>query len=286
MSYFKHMPATIYRGDYSGQIITALDITVRAKILEYIKDSGGTVVDYIIRDGERPEHLAHRVYGHPEYHWVNLLYNEIHDPFFEWPISNHDVENLVDSRYTGRAYFIDLNKATAEQADFYFEPGTATLKGGLTATITEWDPNLYKIVVDSDSPGEASVSLNSSITQTRSDGRTVSAVIKRVVSDNRYAVHHFVNQDTDEVVDHHIVKTDPTVRYDLGAQDSVENSSIIQRYVSGSAEIVALDDMTVTIKTNYQYEIEKNDSRRKIKVMRPEFVDVVVNDLKKAFAGA
>lgn len=286
MSYFKHMPATIYRGDQEGQLITALDITVRAKILEYIRDSAGTVVDYIIRDGERPEHLAHRVYGESEYHWINLLYNEIHDPLFEWPLSSHELEKMVDTNYPGRAYFIDANEAFARQSNFYFEAGSAKI-GNLSATIIGWEPNLYKIVVDIDSPGEASVPKNSKIIQVRSDGKEVSATIERVVSENKYSVHHFVDQDTNRIVDHHAVNNDTTLLEDLGPSSSgeiVENISIIQRYVLGE-NIIPLDNMTIVSKSNYEHEIERNDAKRTIKVMRPEFVDTVVRDLQKVFLG-
>ena len=298
MAYFKYMPTTYYKGDYSGQFIRGTDITVRARILEFIENAAGSVVDYNIRDGERPEHLAHRVYGNPEYHWVNLLYNEIHDPYFEWPMSSKELETLVEKKYEGRTYFVDLKKAMAQYTDFYFEEGTATVKGVLTATITRWDSNMYKLVVNSDSPGTSSSIEGSQIVQTRADGKTVSATILRVVDDNRYAAHHFINQDTNEIVDHHLVNADPYVVQDLGYANigtTVSSLSILERYtgyidnstnsyVSG-VEVINLDEKTVSLVTNYDYEISINEAKRKIKVMRPEYVDFVVKDLQKVFIG-
>ena len=287
MSYFKYMPTIGYRGDTSGQFVTAVDLTVRARILEYIQDSATTVVDYNIRDGERPEHLAHRVYGRPEYHWINLLYNEIHNPFFEWPMSSSELEKMVDETYVGKSYFVDLNEASARHTNVYFEAGEATLSTGATATITAWDSNLYKIVVDSDSPGSASVDNGATITQTRSDGSTIVAIIKRVVDDNRYAVHDFVDEDTQDVVDHHLINADKTVEFDLGPAgvgETVTNLSILQRYLEGS-ERIPLDDKTVVIRTNYEYEIDRNEKKRAIKVLRPEFVEIIVKDFQKVFFG-
>lgn len=293
MSYFKHLPAIKYRTGEDGRHIDALDITTRAKILDYVKNSAGTVLDYIIRDGERPEHLSHRVYGKPEYHWINLLYNEIHDPFFEWPLNSKDLEIMVERKYAGRAYFIDLKDALNVNPDFYLEVGDATLRlsgdsSPKSVKIGEWNPNLYKIVVSAESPSSSVITQGSIITQTRSDGKTVSAEIRRVVDDDRYAVHHFVNEETNEIVDHHIVNNDASVLFDLGLasiSEVVELSSIIQRYVVGGSEKINLDNMTISIKTNYDYEIEKNDDRRRIKVLRPELVDTVVKDLKKVFFG-
>jgi hypothetical protein len=37
------------------------------------------------------------------------------------------------------------------------------------------------------------------------------------------------------------------------------------------------------IVTNIQYEEEKNDSKRKIKVMRPEYIDPVLRDFRRLF---
>jgi hypothetical protein len=287
MSYFRFMPVTSYRGENSGQYMSSVDITVRARILEYIQNSASTVVDYDIQDGERPEHLSHRIYGNPEYHWINLLYNEIHDPFFEWPMSNSELDVMVEKNYQGKSYFIDLNEASSQYTDVYFEVGAATLEDGEPVTITEWDANLYRVGVDSNSPGSATVSLGATLSQTRSDGSIISVTIKRVVDDNRYAVHDFVNADTGEVVDYHLVNADPTVATDLGADgvgDTVTNLSILQRYLEG-AEQIPLDEKTVVIRTNYEYEISRNEQRRKIKVLRPEFVDIIVNDLKKVFFG-
>ena len=287
MSYFKYMPTIGYMGDTSGQFVTAVDLTVRARILEYIQDSATTVVDYNIRDGERPEHLAHRVYGRPEYHWINLLYNEIHNPFFEWPMSSSELEKMVDETYVGKSYFVDLNEASARHTNVYFEAGEATLSTGATATITAWDSNLYKIVVDSDSPGSASVDNGATITQTRSDGSTIVAIIKRVVDDNRYAVHDFVDEDTQDVVDHHLINADKTVEFDLGPAgvgETVTNLSILQRYLEGS-ERIPLDDKTVVIRTNYEYEMDRNEKKRAIKVLRPEFVEIIVKDFQKVFFG-
>lgn len=286
MSYFRHMPVTFYRGDASGQYVSALDISVRAKIVDYVKNSAGTVVDYNIRDGERPEHLAHRVYGNPEYHWVNLLYNEIHDPFFEWPMSNLELQKMVDRTYVGKAYFIDLPLAQSTQNDFYFEAGSATVNGS-SANILSWDPNLYRVVVDSNSPGTSSMSDGSIISQQRADGKRVEATIRRVVDDNRYAVHHFVYVDTNETVDHHLFNDQSTVLADLGqagASEVVSNVGVLQRYLNGE-EVIETADRTIRIKTNIEHEIERNDSKRRIKVMRPEFVEIVVKDLKRVFFG-
>lgn len=286
MSYFRHMPVTFYRGDASGQYVSALDISVRAKIVDYVKNSAGTVLDYNIRDGERPEHLAHRVYGNPEYHWVNLLYNEIHDPFFEWPMSNLELQTMVDRTYVGKAYFIDLPLAQSTQNDFYFEAGSATVNGNNT-TVLSWDPNLYKLVVDPNSPGTSSVSDGSIISQRRADGKRVEATIRRVVDDNRYAVHHFVDVDTNETMDHHLFNDQSTVLSDLGqagASEVVSNVGVLQRYLNGE-EVIETADRTIKIKTNIEHEIERNDSKRRIKVMRPEFVEIVVKDLKRVFFG-
>lgn len=51
------------------------------------------VYEYYIKDGENPDRLAYNLYGSIEYWWVNLLVNNIHDPFYDWPMDDKVLRN-------------------------------------------------------------------------------------------------------------------------------------------------------------------------------------------------
>jgi hypothetical protein len=290
MSYFKNFPTLFYEGDYKRQLVTALDITIRAKIIDLISNTQGSVVEYDIDDGERPEHIAHRVYGKPDYHWTILMYNEIHDPFFEWPMSSYDLMQYVDEKYKGVAYFIDMKTASSQYPkDLWFEVGPATINE-IPIDITDWNPNLFKITASEDAPQNSSFTSSEKkiLTQTRSDGRVLSVEVKRIVDSNIYAVHHFIDEDTKAIVDHHLLNSDYSVQRDLGENNigyEIVNLSFLDRYVYNSNDIIPLSDRTILPITNINYEIDLNDKKRKIKVMRPQYVDIIVKDMKKVLLG-
>lgn len=54
---------------------------------------------YRISDGERPEHVADKLYGRPEYHWTILLLNDIIDPYSDWMIPQKSLDRYIEEKY-------------------------------------------------------------------------------------------------------------------------------------------------------------------------------------------
>ena len=110
MAYFSNMTVFNYPFVVNGrtEYISSRNIMVRAKFLDYFKNTQAAYLDYTVRDGERPETLAHRVYGSSDLHWVILLFNEILDPLFTFPLSTNDLAAAVDKKYSGVTLFVDL----------------------------------------------------------------------------------------------------------------------------------------------------------------------------------
>ena len=90
-------------------------------------------------------------------------------------------------------------------------------------------------------------------------------------------MHHFIDVDTGEIVDHHAL-------FRTGTNQLLESNLIIRYAVYGN-EIETIVGKTYASVTNYQHEIEENESRRKIRLMRPELIDVVIKDMRKVFGG-
>jgi hypothetical protein len=295
MPYFSNMPTLDYPLKINGKtvLINARNILVRAKIIDRIKSTQAAYLNYTIRDGERPETLAARVYGQPDLHWVVLLFNEILDPLFEWPLSSNDLESAVNTKYTGKTLFIDLKRVNFERGgivsrakeELWFEVGGTVTQGNAEGKVLAWDPNLYKIVIEQTSGTNFSTTPSVTNPQSeymdlihrRSDGVVLYAPIGRVVDDNRYAVHHFEDSETGEVVDHHSILTT--------ANGELVDSSVMEFYAVYSNELIRLPNRDVVAVSNYQHEIASNDSKRNIKMMRPELIDLVIKDMRKIFGG-
>ena len=110
--YFSSFPYTFYSLDdaASAQLIT--NIGIRAKFSEEIKNQYGLYDEYDIKDGETPELVADKFYSNPQLHWIVLMYNDITDPRFEWPLTTNHVIKYVNGKYansTGTHHFEDGN---------------------------------------------------------------------------------------------------------------------------------------------------------------------------------
>lgn len=95
--YFKKFPKIVYN-DY---IIT--DFTIRAKIIDRIKNSLGSYSPYIIKDGETPESLAQDFYGNPNHNWIVYLMNDIINPLEDWPMTVEELKQYTEQKY------VDIN---------------------------------------------------------------------------------------------------------------------------------------------------------------------------------
>lgn len=93
MEYFKHFPKVEY-----GQF-KAVDILARAKVREAIRDHLVVYYPYIVRDGDRPDILAHKYYGNPKYTWIIFYANNIIDPLEEWPKTTVEFEAYLTKKY-------------------------------------------------------------------------------------------------------------------------------------------------------------------------------------------
>ena len=51
---------------------------------------------YTIKDGERPETLAEKIYGNQFYDWVILLTNNMVNAQYDWPRTNYEIYKMVE----------------------------------------------------------------------------------------------------------------------------------------------------------------------------------------------
>ena len=107
MSYFSNFPITsIVRDANELTVVQARNILVRAKFSNYIKNNDSLFDDYLISDGEKPETLAYQVYGRSDLHWIILLFNEMINPYYDWPLSQKELDSQLDYKYPGIAVYV------------------------------------------------------------------------------------------------------------------------------------------------------------------------------------
>ena len=98
--YFHNFPEIEYDPTGSGFFNTIQDITTRIKVREWIINNGALFSKYIVSNGDTPEIVAFKEYGSTDYHWVVLLFNQIINNYYGWPLSRRNFDAYVNSKYT------------------------------------------------------------------------------------------------------------------------------------------------------------------------------------------
>jgi hypothetical protein len=82
---------------YNGQDVT--NILGRARLREDILKRGVLFFDYAIQYGERPDNVAMKEYGRSDLDWLVLFANTVIDPYYEWPMTNDQLNGYVANKY-------------------------------------------------------------------------------------------------------------------------------------------------------------------------------------------
>ena len=100
-NYFTNLPKVGYDINGTGKdsflSVTNIMKSVRFKpsILEDITD----YYPYFVKEGERPDIIAHAQYGNIGYAYLIMLVNDIYDPNFDWPLSSQIFEKYIINKY-------------------------------------------------------------------------------------------------------------------------------------------------------------------------------------------
>ena len=211
--FFNYFPKTFYTSNNNSTgIDTVTNIIARFGFEDKLKENESAFYKYTIKDSDTPEIIADKFYGNVERHWIVLLFNNIIDPQYDWPLQSKTLIEYIDKKYSASGYANTAN----------------TLVTGLS-----WAQNIshvqayYKI-----------------ITRTSADGTDI--VEKITVDANTYA---------------NIAAT--SISYTLN------NASSITQTVSKTTE------------SYYDYELDLNEAKREIKLLKKEFVSEVEKEFRR-----
>jgi hypothetical protein len=104
MLYFTPFPTIQYKIPNSTKSIPVTDITRRFSLTDFIRNTNVAFDTYFVQDGERPDSVAYDYYGDVSMDWLILLVNEIHDPYFQWPLSYDELNSYVVDKYGSIEY--------------------------------------------------------------------------------------------------------------------------------------------------------------------------------------
>jgi hypothetical protein len=212
-TFFNYYPKTFYTSNNTTGLESVTNLITRFKFEEGIKQNSAASYKYSIQDGDTPEIIADKYYGDVEKHWVVLLFNDIVDPQFDWPLDSRQIIEYIDKKYAANG------------------AANTTVQSGIAWALSENNVQGYFKI----------------ITTTSFDG--TQKIEKLQVDQNLYA---------------NIAAT--TTSYTTQAGESVT---------------VAVTKETQSF---YNYEINLNESKREIKLLKREFIDAVNKEFKRVIA--
>ena len=209
--FFNYYPKTFYTSNTkSSGLDSVTNIISRFGFEKELKNNSSAFYKYQIKDSDTPEIIASKYYDNSERHWIVLLFNDIIDPQFDWPLENNTLIEFIDTKYTANG-----------------AANTTPVSGLQWAQSINNTKAYYKI-----------------ITRTASDGTEIEE--KFQVDANTYA---------------NVAATSTSYTLDNGA--------IVTETVSKEKQ------------TYYDYEVEVNEAKREIKLLKSEFVPEVEKEFKR-----
>lgn len=125
MAYFNELPNIEYLSRFAEQssnedYTLAKNIFRRAKLREDIANAVTAFQYYQIKDDERPDQIAERIYGDSELDWVVLIANNITNYPSQWTLDNNSLYEYLIDKYGSEEAFTDVKYLeTIEVRDEY-----------------------------------------------------------------------------------------------------------------------------------------------------------------------
>jgi hypothetical protein len=100
MKYFESFPSLTYTFDKNTVNIQAVkNIFARNSFLREIKDNVNLSYEYSIKDSDTPEIIAFKEYGDAYRSWIILLFNNIINPHYDWPLKTDALDTYIKNKY-------------------------------------------------------------------------------------------------------------------------------------------------------------------------------------------
>jgi len=251
MSYFRTLPNILYQSPLPEKISTSEYIAVknifrRIKLNSNISDSTTLFNKYIIEDFQRPETIAEELYGSSTLDYVVILTAGINNIIEDWPLADHQVYNYALEKYGTTAKMNEVHHyETHELRD---ENNKLLIEKG---TVVESD---FKI----DGPG----------LQYRASG--AEPITWRLIRDSGDL----------SITQEQIGMSGATATKDTDIKKHVYGrSGVLGDSLEDGSDMSISNDLGYSV-TNLDYEVIKNEEKRKIDVLKPGYLQEFINDFR------
>jgi len=300
--YFRQVPKFDYVNRTAGSndisnYIEVKNLFKRGKLRPDIFENLNYFTKYDIIGDERPDNVAYKIYDDPTLDWVVLLSNNITNIQSEWPLPQSSLDEILlekygtyDELYSGIHHY--------ETKEIKNIKGAVILEGGLQTPIT-WKTNgnyiqaiNTKITQISGSESKiATVTMNNGIKNLKIGDEILIQGVAESTYNGRFPVTSVTKVGDVTIVFTYKLPSIPERSYnrnDLSGSEQVTftvkgtvetGNAYYYEYYNGNAyDTIPVANMTQAI-TNYQYEIEKENDKRNIFILKPDYINVILNDM-------
>ncbi len=99
-NYFNSFPKIYYDVVGKGDFKLVTNLLRRVQIKRGLKDSAALFDLYDIMGEDTPESVSEQFYGDQKYYWIILLFNNVKDRFYDWPLTQDQFEKYVNDKYS------------------------------------------------------------------------------------------------------------------------------------------------------------------------------------------
>jgi len=290
MSYFSKFPKILYStslGVANPKAVT--NIIAKVNFLSETVNNTSIFYEYFVKDGERPEDIANKMYKDPTKHWIILLSNNINDPQYDWVLSMRAFEDYVSKKYSSITFALNPTETfnTSYTVGETVYQGSTLDKSSCIGTVVSSNNTAKTLTIKF---ADQIFANNANVTGASSN--VTHKVVGITYNNDGYnwasnTTNYF--QVTELSYNSYDAKK-TTTKYQVSANNyNWTNNTIEVRNtnISYSNSYSLVDGTTLTVETTispvtyYDHELNLNESKRQIIIIKPSFVSSIENELRK-----
>ena len=299
-SYFRQVPNFEYVNRTKGNTdisnyINVKNLFKRGKIRSDIFGNLSYFTKYKIIGDERPDNIAFKEYEDSSLDWVVLLSNNILNVQSEWPLPQTSLDEVLldkygnyDKLYSGIHHY--------ETIEIKNSKGGVILPGGLE-TPNKWKTNGNFIQATNTKVNQisgtdakvATVTMYNGIKNLKVGSEVLINNVSSSVYNGRFPVTSVLKVGDVVIKFTYVLPSIPDVKQpEIGGTEEVTftvegtvgvgNAYYYEYYDDDTYHTIPVANMTKAV-TNYEYEMNKEDEKRNIFLLKPDYLNVVFNDL-------
>lgn len=282
--YFEKFPLVNYSNN------SVVDITRRVVLLEKVSSNPYVFYPYEISDNERADQFSYRYFEDPYQSWILYLTNKIVDPYYEWYLTQEELNEFIEKKYG--SYYDAQQKIKFYKNNWYgVENISLSAYNALSSDMKKyWEPSYgvgTNILSYSRKQVDWSTTTNKIISYGVSNTSFIKDEICDIVFDSTYSGKgQVISTSNAAVYIQHVsgyYYTSPSVSI-TGSSYIYGNESqtnTIFTSVTAVANNISEEEINYwTPVTYYDYENDKNEYNKSIRIIDKSLSQVASDNLK------